>query len=467
MLRRDESPGKGFPMFANLLYLAALLIASPVVMYRAIRHGRYRRGIRQKLLGLSTSDAQRLRGDASSVIWLHAVSVGEVNLLPGLSKQLHDDGVDLPIVVSTSTDAGYDLAVKRFGADRVFFCPLDFTWSVSKTLRRLNPQLLVLAELELWPNLIRLAKQNGCNVTVINGRLSERSCKGYERFGLLVRSTFARLDRVACQDETTASRFIACGASPSAVSVTGSLKFDGASPSRDQHEVQDRLHWTAATAWHRIWCFGSTQSGEEQLALQVYQHLSLTHQELRLILVPRHPERFDAVARQIESAGLKVLRRSCSQSMGRSEPESFESGQTQWPSDTVVLIDTIGELTHWWGVAPITTVGGSFGDRGGQNMLEPAGYGCAVSFGPNTKNFRDIANQLLSVGGAVRVHDADELQQFVQRCLADPPAADSLGRAARQFVQSQQGATKRTSRLLVEQLAEPTTVQTPLRRAAA
>jgi 3-deoxy-D-manno-octulosonic-acid transferase len=170
------------------------------------------------------------------------------------------------------------------------------------------------------------------------------------------------------------------------------------------------------------------------MALNIYNSLRAEHPELRLVLVPRHRERFDAVAELIRRSGLIARRRSAGESQGRCE----------WTADQVILVDTIGELRAWWGVGQIATVGGSFGSRGGQNMLEPAGYGNAVSFGPDTRNFRDIAGRLIQGGGAARVKDEAELQQFVCRCLTDIPAADALGEAASRVVESQRGATEKT-----------------------
>jgi 3-deoxy-D-manno-octulosonic-acid transferase len=434
-------------MLANAIYLFALASLSPWILYRRLRHGRYRRGWRQKLLGISADEARRLIGENATArcIWLHAVSVGEVNLLGGVIDGLKERYPQTPIVVSSSTDTGYDLAVTRFGAKRVFFCPLDFSWAVRRTLRSLNPCVLVLAELELWPNLIKNARKNDSEVIVINGRLSDRSAAGYQRFSQVTRPIFAALRRVECQDESSAEKFAACGTPRRRIGVSGSLKFDNAPETRDSVEVQSRCRWAGVDPWHRVWVFGSTQEGEEQIALDVYRRLCEEHQELRLILVPRHRERFGRVAQLIESSKLNPHRRSCDGSM---QP-------LDWPPDRVVLIDTIGELSHWWGVGQIATVGGSFGDRGGQNMLEPAGYGSAISFGPNTRNFADIAQRLLDADGAVRVDGAFELQQFVLRCLTDVPAADALGRAAKKVVQSHLGATERTLGAISDLIGQP------------
>ncbi|TWT87821.1 3-deoxy-D-manno-octulosonic acid transferase [Neorhodopirellula pilleata] len=441
-------------MFFNFLYLTALLALSPVILYRSLRHGRYRRGRFEKVFGLSKSRGAALRGDAWKTVWVHAVSVGEVNLLLELVKRLESQSGKISIVVSTSTDTGYDLACQYFGADRVFFAPLDFTWAVKRTIRNLKCNQLILAELELWPNLIATAASLRIPVCVVNGRLSERSAAGYLRFSRWLAPAFSRLTAVGCQDTATADRFVRCGADSDKVHVTGSLKFDNAPHSRDTPDVIERSDWAGIDPWLRVWCFGSSQAGEEEIALDVYHRLRPRHPELRLILVPRHPERFDAVADLIQARGDRVLRR------------SYDNDQCSdtWDNDEVILIDTVGELRHWWGVAQIATVGGSFGDRGGQNMLEPAGYGCATSFGPNTKNFDLIANQLIDADAAVRVQNAEALETFVCRCLTDIPSADTLGRHAQELVRLHRGAYDRT----MEMLGGVQTFQstTPLRRAA-
>lgn len=433
-------------MFANAIYLIAIAIVSPWILYRRIKHGRYRRGWKQKLLGLSPREASALLGGdrQRKCIWIHAVSVGEVNLLGGVIAELELRHRQTQIVISSSTDTGYDLAVERFGAARVFFCPLDFSWAVRRTLRQLNPRVLVLAELELWPNLVRNARKQDTDVVVINGRLSHQSAAAYARFGWLTRSIFASLSRVLSQDDVSAENFAKCGTPPDRITVSGSLKFDNAPKTRDCVEVDARSRWAGIDPWQMVWVFGSTQEGEEKMALDVYRRLSDQYSELRLILVPRHAERFDRVAQLIESQNFIAHR--------RSRDDSMED--QKWNSDRVILIDTIGELRHWWGVGQIATVGGSFGDRGGQNMLEPAGYSSAISFGPNTKNFSDIAQRLLDAGGAVRVNDQDQLQAFVERCLTDVPAADALGRAAKHVVEQHRGATERTV-AAIESFIEP------------
>ena len=441
-------------MFANLLYILALGALSPFILYRVLRHGRYRRGLSQKLFGLSFAQARALTG-GKPCVWLHAVSVGEVNLLPGVVGKLQPR-CNAPIVISTSTDTGYDLAVKHFGRDRVFFCPLDFSWAVRRTLRHLTPKQLILAELELWPNLVRLATQANCPVAIINGRLSDRSSNGYQRFRRWTEPVFQSLQWIGCQDEVCQANFAACGTPPERLSVTGSLKFDDAPTDRATDEVQARKHWARMAASHQVWIVGSTQEGEEQMALDTYQSVRAKYPALRLILVPRHKERFDAVAALVRQSGFQVKRRS----------ETQVACDSTWDARTVILIDTIGELRHWWGVSQIATVGGSFGDRGGQNMLEPAGYGSAVSFGPNTRNFKEIANRLLEAGGAVRVADEAELRAFLERCLDDPSYIAMLGDAAQRVVNQHRGATDHTVDALGELLPQDVRKPELPRRAA-
>ncbi len=244
-------------MLFNCLYLLALLLVSPVAIYRAIRHGRYRRGIQQKLFGLSPADLSGSLFGASSLptAWFHAVSVGEMNLLPGVIKAFRQRNPGWRIAVSCSTDTGFDVAQARFQHSDVlvFFSPLDFTWAVRRTLDTLRAELLVLVELELWPNLLRMASARGCRCTVINARLSEKSAAGYRRFKPLLGQSFASLDWIGCQDHDYAARFIECGAIESNVKVTGSLKYDDAPLSRDTPKSSSEL---CGLLWSRGTWFG-------------------------------------------------------------------------------------------------------------------------------------------------------------------------------------------------------------------
>lgn len=423
-------------MLLNFLYLIALVLLSPWLVYRAVTTGRYREGLGEKLLG---NVPKREGTTGQKCFWLHAVSVGEVNLLGRLIEEIQKQQPEVQCVISTTTKTGMELARKKYG-DRltVFYCPFDFTWAVRRAMRRIRPDVLILAELELWPNLIRTARREGARVAVVNGRLSENSFRGYRRARFLLRPVLRCLDLVAAQEESYAKRFRQLGVNESAVHVTGSMKYDGATTDRDNPRTLQLAKLAGITTEDTVFLAGSTQEPEEQAALDAYQKLVAVYPSLRLILVPRHPERFDAVARLLDDSGVVWMRRS----------ELDEEGATTNQKARVLLVDTIGELGAWWGTARIAFVGGSFGSRGGQNMIEPAAYGAAVSFGPNTRNFRDIVSMMLDRDAAVVVEDASELHDLVRRCLKYPNYATKLGDRARELVRNQLGATARTVELL-------------------
>jgi len=415
----------------NGIYLLLMLAVSPWIVWSAIRYGKYREGFAEKFLGRT---AQRT-GDQPCV-WLHAVSVGEVNLLATTLSALRQSQPDWKLVISTTTKTGYALACRKYAEHTVFYCPLDFSWAVNQAMQRLRPDLLVLAELELWPNLIRAAEQQGAKVAIINGRLSDNSFRGYRRFRPLVARVLRQIDLIAAQNEETAERFRQLGAT--GVTVTGSLKFDGATTDRNNPRTEQLRALAGIEEDDIVLLAGSTQAPEEQYAIEIYQALSSQYPQLKLILVPRHPERFEEVAELLQSSGLSWTRRSILE-------ENHSALRTP---HSALLVDSIGELGAWWGLATIGFVGGSFGSRGGQNMLEPAAYGVTTCFGPNTRNFRDIVAQLLTVRGAEVVSNRDELEQFVCQALNDPTWAKQLGASARELVIAQQGATQRTVDLL-------------------
>jgi 3-deoxy-D-manno-octulosonic-acid transferase len=418
------------PYLLNILYLLLLVAASPWLIYAAVRHGKYRDGFREKFLGLVPR-----REGTEPCIWLHAVSVGEVNLLGVLIKELRGRGPHQAIVVSSTTRTGLELARKKYPDVTTFYCPLDFSWSVRAALRRIRPSLLVLAELELWPNLIGAAVDAGVKVAVVNGRLSEKSFRGYARIRPVMRRLLNQLALVAVQNDEYRARFAALGCDDARLVTTGSLKFDGATGDRRNPTTRRLADLAGFSDQDVVFLAGSTQEGEEQIALDAYRSLADEFPQLRLVLVPRHAERFEDVAKLCERSGQPFVRRS---NLGKADHFT-----------RILLVDAIGELGAWWGTTHIAFVGGSFGDRGGQNMLEPAAYGAAVSFGPNTWNFREIAGALVAAGGAVVLPEPKELAPFVRRCLTDGKFAAELGRRARELVAANLGATARTVDLLL------------------
>jgi 3-deoxy-D-manno-octulosonic-acid transferase len=431
-------------MMLDVAYLLLATVALPWVVWRRLSGRRpvaapWTR-FRGHVGGLaSAQDAPR--------IWMHGVSVGEVQLLAVLAAEIRrqaTDGGRVPdLVVSSSTTTGLELAAARFGVDRAFPCPLDFSWAVSRALERVRPDLLVLGELELWPNLLAAATRLHVPVVVVNGRISARSAAGYARIAPLARRMLGQVALVAARSEVDAERFRSLGARE--VVVTGSLKFDGVRGDRRAAEVQSLFRLAGFRDEDPVFLAGSTQDPEERLAAEAFLALRETHPGLRLVIVPRHVERCDDIAALLERRGLRFQRRS------RLEAEGAD------PVARVLLVDTTGELAWWWGTATVAFVGGSLdGRRGGQNMLEPAAYGAAVAFGPYTRNFRDEVRRLLDADAACVVEDGSALTAFVARCLGEPAWAEALGRRAATLVASQRGATSATARLVLDRLPKPT-----------
>ena len=418
----------------NVVYVVMLTMLSPVILWRSLRHGRYRRGWTQKLFGnLPVFSVDR------PVVWFHAVSVGEVLQLQKVVEEFRRaTHGDFQILITTSTDTGFEVAAARFSECVVSWLPLDFSWAVENALRRVQPKLVVLVELELWPNFLKACTKCEVKTALINARMSDRSFSGYSLFARLTKSWLRQFSLVAAQSQEYADRLIQLGTRPEITHVTGSVKFDGALCERTNPGTSELRRLFHIADSEVVMIAGSTQAPEEQLALGAWQKLRCQHSQLRLILVPRHRERFDEVARLIEGQNLPLVRRST-----LTDSDTLSSG-------AVILLDTIGELGACWGLADIAFVGGSFGTRGGQNMLEPAAYGAAVVFGPNTWNFKDIVERLLQAGGARQLLSQDEVVSEVSSLLTDPVRRTQMGTAAREFVVSQQGAIAETVSLLTE-----------------
>ena len=433
------------PTFVDLVYpiliFCAGIFALPYILYMSIRRKKYRHGWKQKLFGavpeLSPTEGDRKR------LWLHGVSVGEVNLLKPIVRELEKRRPDWEYVVSATSETGYELAKKLFG-DRapVFYCPLDFKPVVDRAVRRLKPDLLVLVELELWPGLVRAASDAGVRVAIVNGRISDKSFKRYRLVKRALAPTFRRIDLVAAQDEIAAGYFKALSPCPELVSVVGSVKFDGVQTNRANSATERLAKLAGIESDDVVFLAGSTQDPEESGALETYRRLYRDFPKLKLILVPRHRERFEEVAKLLDESEFTWTRRSTI--AGETVPAPPNDVAPEADPRRIVLVDAIGELGAWWGTAAIAFVGGSWGNRGGQNMLEPAGYGAAVSFGPNTRNFRVVSEALLSAKGAVVVADVDEMEAFVRRCLLEPEYCRSLGAAAQSLTLRNAGASERT-----------------------
>lgn len=418
------------PLALNLIYLAALVVFAPYLVYRWASTGRYREGWAEKLRGEAP-----LRIGNRPCLWFHAVSVGEVLLLRPLIEEMSRRRPSWEIVISTTTSTGLAVARRTFPDLVTFYAPLDFSWATRRAVARIRPTVLALVELELWPNLIRAAKRAKAKVAIINARLSSRSFRGYRRLRRPLRSTLLRIDAVAAQDAEYAARFVELGIPEDRVRVTGSVKFDGLESDRNNMKTRALRTLLGLSPSDLVFVAGSTMEGEETAVLAAYMAARRQHPCLRLVLVPRHAERFDRVAEWLERSGQPFVRRS------RLDGSAPPPGGMP----PVILIDTIGELGAVWGLADVAFVGGSLlPGRGGQNMMEPAAFGASVMFGPHTTNFRETVEQLLRHEAARRVADAEDLTRSLLADLEDPEAAANRGAAGRTLVLSQHGAAGRT-----------------------
>lgn len=420
------------PCVLNLIYATLLAALSPVLMLRSYRTGRYRDGWGEKFFGR----APRRIGDRPC-IWFHAVSVGEVLLLKPVLAEMQRRRPGWDVVVSTTTRTGLAVARRSYPDLVTFYAPLDFSWSARQAVARIRPTVLALVELELWPNLVWAAKRAGTRVAIVNGRLSHRSHRGYRRIRRPLGPTLRRLDSVAAQTDEYADRFVDLGVPRDRVRVTGSVKFDGLECNRSNPRTVALRRDLGLGPAHLVFLAGSTMEGEEAAALTAYREARKDHPGLRLVLVPRHAERFDKVAAWLEREGETVVRRS----QGAASAQVRPGGERP----AVILLDTLGELSFAWGLADIAFVGGSLHPgRNGQNMMEPAAFGASVLFGRHTGNFRAVVEQLLWRDGARVVEDARDLTAAVRADLDDPEAAAARGAAARAFVLAQEGASGRT-----------------------
>jgi 3-deoxy-D-manno-octulosonic-acid transferase len=410
-------------MLLNIIYLAVLMAASPWLVWRRLRTGRYRHHLAAKLLGQIDGHS-----DERFTAWFHGVSVGEIHLLTTLVAAYRRRHPRHRIVISSTTDTGLAEAKAKFPHDTVIAWPFDFTWAAARALDAVQPSLLVLAEGEMWPNMLAAAAKRTIPVVVVNARLSPRSFGRYSRVAWLARRfCFDRVRQIAVQGDDYAERFQALGVSAARVTVTGSIKYDGA--------IRNAVpaSWLAADAKiGPILVAGSTHHPEEEIVLDAWSSLESKHAAWSLIIVPRHPDRFDEVARRLDRRGVAFTRRS-----------TITESRSEMPR--ILLLDTVGELAAAWSLATLGYVGGSLdGHRGGQSMIEPAGFGVPTVFGPHVWNFRDAARRLIDAGGAVGIPSAAELTDRLDHLMTDATTRDAMSTAARRLVLSQQGATERT-----------------------
>jgi 3-deoxy-D-manno-octulosonic-acid transferase len=419
----------------SALLAAGLLVSLPYWIFQMLRHGKYRKGVGQRLGFVPP----HLAGPTSQpTIWFHAVSVGEVLAIGGLVKHIRLNWPACRIVVSTTTDTGQNLARSRFGEPNVFYFPLDLGFAIRPYLDALRPQLVVIAETEFWPNFLRLAKKSGAAIAVVNARISDRSWPGYKRFRWWLPTVIGKVDLFLAQTWEDRKRLIDIGAPEARVEVSGNLKFD-IEPSTPPAVVASlRENFKKSEAGPILVCGSTVDDEEERMLLQAFLSILASYPHAVMILAPRHPERFPVVGALLESLGIRFWRR------------SLWTGEAI--SGGVMLLDTIGELAAIYGLADIAFVGGSLVPKGGHNIIEPARHGVAIVVGNHTENFRDII-WLFQTNDAVRIVGPAELPLVLMELISNGPDRVALGRRAAETLRSQAGATEKTFAALLKLIA--------------
>jgi 3-deoxy-D-manno-octulosonic-acid transferase len=408
------------------LYILAVYLATPLISLVMLWRGCFDRSYRahfHERFGF---------GDTlpPGSVWVHAVSVGEVNAAAALVTTLRERYPGVPVLVTTLTPTGALRARTLFkDLAQVRYIPFDLPGSVRRFFKRVQPRLAVIFETELWPNLYYQCGRRKIPLVLASARISSRSVGRYRRLGSLFRDALARPVVVAAQGEGDAGRFVSLGADPERTHVTGNIKFDFSVPP-DIGERGRRLREFYAPS-RPMWVAGSTHGGEEDIVLDAHRIVRATHSRSLLVLVPRHPPRFEEVAHGLQRAGIRFVRRS---------QRAGEKASAAAASADVLLVDTLGELLDFYAAADVAFVGGSLVPIGGHNLLEPAALGLPIVTGPYNGNGVDIAKLLIERGAAEVVHDADELGGRVSMLLSDPDERDRIGALGRDCVDSNRGA---------------------------
>lgn len=420
----------------GVLLAVAFAFSAPFYLWKGRGTGKYLRTLGPRMGRLP---ADLVLADGPS-IWIHAVSVGEVLAARILVQPLKARFPGHRVYLSTTTLTGNAVARDSVrGTDGVFFAPFDFARPVARVLDRLRPALLVLVETEIWPNLIHRARAAGARVAVVNGRISPRSFPGYRRARPLLRHVLAEVDLFLMQGEAHRERMLAMGAPPERVHVVGNLKYDAVRET-DAPGATRRALGQEGPGPRPLWVAGSTVAGEEEAVLSAFTALRAVEPRARLLIAPRHPERFAAVADLAAATGLSCARRTRLPDGG-------------WTAGDVLVLDTLGELAQVYPLATVVFVGGSLVRAGGHNVLEPAVAGRPIIVGPHMENFREIAAEFLAEDALVQVRDAAGLADAVRRLFADAAAREDLGARARGIVARNRGALDRTIDALAGLLA--------------
>ena len=436
----------------NILFSIGFVLSAPFYFFKMWRRGNWREGFRERFgrYGSRVKVAITNR----HLLWLHGVSVGEVNLCAQLIQALEPRVPNLKIVVSTTTSTGMGELKKRLPEHILkLYYPVDFRRSVVRAIGTLHPEAVVLVEAEIWPNFLWRLRERQIPVFLVNARLSERSRRGYRRFGFLFRPLFASLAGVGAQSEADRQHLIELGCRPATVHTFGSLKFDSATVrERRLLDIPALLQQLGVPADAPVLVGGSTHAGEEAALADAFRQLRPRFPNLFLVLVPRHFERGKEVGRDLATRGIRFMYRREIAPHTRRAAGSVEC----------LVVNTTGELRHFYEAATVVFIGKSLCGRGGQNPIEPGALGKPMIFGPHMQNFPGIAENFVAEQGAVQIADAAGLEPALGQLLADSGRREELGRNALRVVKENSGAIERTVEMIVASLSPEETYVAPV-----
>jgi 3-deoxy-D-manno-octulosonic-acid transferase len=414
----------------NIIFTFFLIFAAPYFLLRALIDGRFRRELTQRMGFLPTLSLRK-------PIWVHAASVGEVFCSIPLLKRIKKEFPERPIVLTTMTRTGNERAKTISEADSVLFLPIDHPLIIEKTLRKIDPHLLLIAETELWPNLLRSCGKKGIPIVLFNGRISEKSFRRYLFFKFFFKDCLKYISLFLMQTEEDRMRIIEIGAVSNKTRVVGNLKFDQSISSLTQEAMAEMAKSLGLQGKKKIFIAGSTHPGEEEILLSLFKDLRKIDPHLVLILAPRHLERLEEVERILKQESISWMRRT-SFPMGhdRSNEEPKELPE-------VILLDTMGELMSLYSLGTLIFVGGSLVPVGGHNPLEPLLFKKCVLFGPYMFHFSEISRSLIKAGGSIQVRGRDDLFSHLKHLLSDEGTCKEVGERGYQFLQKHRGATER------------------------
>jgi len=441
-LARPFRPGSPGHLLYNVLLAAGIVLSFPVLVPWVLLSKKRRENFPDRL-GFHGSPPAVPPGDGPT-IWVHAVSVGETNASVPLLRRLRERAPRARLLLSNVTVTGRGTAEKALAGvtEGRFYFPFDFPGICGRFLDRVRPDAVVVVETEIWPNFLAECVRRGVPVVIVNGRLSERSFRGYARFRWFFAPVLRTLRAISAQTREDADRFVALGADPSVVKVGGNLKFDVSHPGKGATSLSGILE-REKTAGARWIVAGSTHEGEEAAVLRAFAAARQVDPGIRLLLAPRHPERFPVVEAMLREEGFPAVRRT-----------SILEGTGRF-DETVLLLDTVGELPSAYAAADLAFVGGSLVPKGGHNVLEPAWHGVPTVVGPHMENFREIADVFLGAGGLLQVSGEEELSSVFMRFASSPDAYSGTGRKGKELFDRFGGASDRNADAVLSALRPP------------